>query len=559
MLIRRLTIVDFRCIETMEWKPSSGVNCLIGPGVSGKSSVLDAIALLLAPYTLESASELDYRDRNTERGFLFEAVFTCVLDDPLVRQARVPPMRGWKDGELTQLPDEDGAEAALVCEVRGDANLDLTYSILPLVGDPVPFTPSLRGELALARIAAADRANRDLRLGKNSLLARYFKGPGFGGALTDAVRGASDEVELPEEIADKLNSLKTTFGDTGLPNELQFGLLPAIGWSLSGMVALSTGAKSSSAIPIANAGSGTRNLSLLELSAALSAEHPIVVIDEPERGLEPYRQRKVGTRLVELIGTQGQAFLTTHAPALLSSLRDQPIWHIAAPGAVEPIAASLKKLLEVRPDTFFARLPILCEGPTEIGLLSEWLPPLVGGDLASLGVELVDGGGQPHVLSSLEAIAEAKIPCAGFLDNEAEHSGRRNTLSRRIPCFQWANEKDIEDALAQHLTVEGLSGLVEHTSNLNGIAETTYYAQIRDQLKNAWPDAEGTSMNALVQHCGEEDVRNAFGRVMSNYSWFKTVERGKELARYLNGDEVPQAIKNQIDTFGSRLKVSFDL
>lgn len=559
MQLKRLTIANFRCIEALEWKPSSGVNCLIGPGDSGKSSILDAIALLLAPYNIESASELDYRDRDTERGFRVEAVFTCVPDDPLVQQSRVPPMRGWKDGELTHLPDEDGAEAALVCEVIGDANLDLTYSILPLAGDPVAFTPSLRRDLSLARIAAAERANRDLRLGRNSLLARYFKGPEFGGALTDAVRSASDDIDLPEEIAKKLDSLKTIFGNTGLPNKLQFGLLPAIGWSLTGMVALSTGDKSSSAIPIANAGSGTRNLSLLELSAALSAEHPIVVIDEPERGLEPYRQRKVGARLVELIGTQGQAFLTTHSPALLGSLREQSIWHITSPGTVKAVATSLKKLLELRPEAFFARLPILCEGPTEIGLLAEWLPPLVGGDLASLGVELVDGAGQPHVLGRLEALADAIIPCAGFLDNEADHSERRNTLSDRIPCFQWPAEKDIEDALARHLSLERLNGLVDLTSTINGVSATNYYTQVRDHLKESWPDVDGTSMNTLVDHCGEGDVRSAFGQVMSKHSWFKSVEKGKELARYLDGVGVPQPIKAQIDVFGLRLKTHFEL
>ena len=193
---------------------------------------------------------------------------------------------------MTALPDEDGAEPALVCEVVGNTNLDLNYSILPLDGDLVAFAVSLRRELALARISAAERANRDLRLGTGSLLARYFKGPNFGGALTEAVRSASDNLEPPEDMTEKFAELKTTFDASGLPSDLQFGLLPAIGWSLTGMVALSTGAAPSSAIPIANAGAGTRNLSLLELSAAMSAENPIVVVDEPERGFQPTQLRE---------------------------------------------------------------------------------------------------------------------------------------------------------------------------------------------------------------------------------------------------------------------------
>ncbi|MBZ9765534.1 hypothetical protein LB526_02010 [Mesorhizobium sp. CA6] len=38
-------------------------------------------------------------------------------------------------------------------------------------------------------------------------------------------------------------------------------------------------------------GAGTRRLAALEVAAAHHAEHPIMVVDEIERGLEPYRQR----------------------------------------------------------------------------------------------------------------------------------------------------------------------------------------------------------------------------------------------------------------------------
>ncbi|MCG9115914.1 AAA family ATPase [Laribacter hongkongensis] len=38
--IRRLEIRNFRSIQTLDWTPSNGVNCLIGPGDSGKSTIL---------------------------------------------------------------------------------------------------------------------------------------------------------------------------------------------------------------------------------------------------------------------------------------------------------------------------------------------------------------------------------------------------------------------------------------------------------------------------------------------------------------------------------------
>jgi predicted ATP-dependent endonuclease of OLD family len=41
--IRKIEIQNFRGIKDFAWLPSAGINCLIGPGDSGKSSILDAI------------------------------------------------------------------------------------------------------------------------------------------------------------------------------------------------------------------------------------------------------------------------------------------------------------------------------------------------------------------------------------------------------------------------------------------------------------------------------------------------------------------------------------
>nr|WP_080439414.1 AAA family ATPase [Pseudomonas syringae] len=45
--ISRLQIQNFRSIQSLNWTPVPGFNCLIGPGESEKSSILDAIDLWL--------------------------------------------------------------------------------------------------------------------------------------------------------------------------------------------------------------------------------------------------------------------------------------------------------------------------------------------------------------------------------------------------------------------------------------------------------------------------------------------------------------------------------
>jgi putative ATP-dependent endonuclease of the OLD family len=55
--IRRIIIANFRCIKQLTWVPSPGVNCLIGPGDSGKSTILDAI-----DYCLGARRNLQFSD-----------------------------------------------------------------------------------------------------------------------------------------------------------------------------------------------------------------------------------------------------------------------------------------------------------------------------------------------------------------------------------------------------------------------------------------------------------------------------------------------------------------
>ena len=44
--IRKLTVSRFRGIEKLEWRPASGMNIILGGGDVGKTTILEAIALL---------------------------------------------------------------------------------------------------------------------------------------------------------------------------------------------------------------------------------------------------------------------------------------------------------------------------------------------------------------------------------------------------------------------------------------------------------------------------------------------------------------------------------
>ena len=64
--IRRLIISNFRSIQALDWVPAPGINCLIGPGDSGKSSILDAIDLCVGARRGGTFGDMDFFALNVD-------------------------------------------------------------------------------------------------------------------------------------------------------------------------------------------------------------------------------------------------------------------------------------------------------------------------------------------------------------------------------------------------------------------------------------------------------------------------------------------------------------
>ena len=81
-LVRVLEIENFRAVKTLRWLPGPGVNCLIGPGDSGKSTILDAIDLCLGARRSLSFTDADFHGLDFGQPIRI-AVTLGALDDPL--------------------------------------------------------------------------------------------------------------------------------------------------------------------------------------------------------------------------------------------------------------------------------------------------------------------------------------------------------------------------------------------------------------------------------------------------------------------------------------------
>ena len=72
-VILRLAIKRYRGIKALTWRPGTGLNLILGGGDVGKTTILDAVALLLSPTNPATLSDTDYYGRIIEEGFEIEA------------------------------------------------------------------------------------------------------------------------------------------------------------------------------------------------------------------------------------------------------------------------------------------------------------------------------------------------------------------------------------------------------------------------------------------------------------------------------------------------------
>ena len=82
--IRKVEIRHFRGIRELSWCPSSGINCLIGPGDSGKSSILDAIDFCLGARRNLQFTDADFHQLDVATPIVI-SVTIGELDDGLTR------------------------------------------------------------------------------------------------------------------------------------------------------------------------------------------------------------------------------------------------------------------------------------------------------------------------------------------------------------------------------------------------------------------------------------------------------------------------------------------
>ena len=538
--LRKVDIRNFRSIRALEWTPAPGINCLVGPGDSGKSSLLDAIDFCLGARRGIQFSDSDFHGLDTTQAI--EIYATVGELDPAMLSAEKYGIffRGF-DASARTIEDEPrvGLETVLTVQLRVDADLEATWC---LYSDRAAALDALRNiawsdRVRLAPLRLSASSHRHFTWGTGSLLNRVStERIRSSSALAEAARHArayfaSASVSTLPETLSLVQGIAT---ETGV--ELTPGVQPMLD---SGSVAFGAGNVSihdGAAIPLSALGVGSSRLLISGLQRKTLDGASIVIVDEVEYGLEPHRL----IRLLQSLGSAAgptppqQVFLSTHSPVTIcelggqhiSILRRGPAGHLLTPVSCFP---DVHGTVRAYPEALLARSVIVCEGATEVGLLRGLdLAYIQQGcrSIAAAGVALIDAGGVGNIYSRANGLLSLGYRVAVLRDDDRQpdptHENHFLFHGGHLAKWQPGNNTEVE--LFSFLPDATVFEMVRLAADVHG------QALVDAHLSSA---SYGSLTTTTLRAPFPQDVRQVIARAAGGRTmgWFKSISIMEQLAR----------------------------
>lgn len=550
MRIRKIEIRNFRSILSLDWVPSAGINCLIGPGDSGKSSILDAIDLCLSARRNVSIDDTDFFNLDVTQPISISLTLGALPDGLKNIDIYGDYLRAFD--AATGLVEEEpcqGLEIVILFNLTIASDLEPVWSLVSQRAQQQGIERSIawkdRVNIAPARLG--NYANSNLSWSRGSVLNRLSEERvNLGAELARAAREARVNFgnQAGVQLAQALRTVTETANSLGVSvGASAKALLDAHSVSIGdGAIAL----HNESGVPLRSLGTGSARLLIAGLQRAASDSASILLIDELEYGLEPHRL----TRLLGSLGAKEnepplQVFMTTHSPVAVRELNGNQVFVVRATTGGHQvrqvgIADDVQSTIRLDPEAFLAKTVIVCEGASEVGFVrgmdDYWIAQGYSSLLAS-GVAYVNvGGGDPDRCfvrgSSFLALGyrvivlvdSDKLPTQAIVDAFVVSGGA---------SIAWRPSRALEDELFMSLENAAIDLLIQRA--IDYVEENVVDDHIKTQ-------SQGQSTLNSVRF--ERDVngysvatRELLGRAsrIRKNGWFKSVTKFEEISRNIVG------------------------
>jgi hypothetical protein len=547
--IRQISISNFRCIEQLNWFPAAGVNCLIGPGDAGKSSILDAIDFCLGARRMVQITDADFHGLNVATPIVIRITVGDLSDALKSMETYGAYVRGFDPA--TQVIDDEpeaGKETVLTVQLAVGSDLDPVWTLVSDRAQAQGLSRNLtwgdRTRLSPTRIGALAESNLAWRRG--SVLNRLTEEKAdTSAALASAARDARKAFGnlADAQLGETLKIVADTARELGIPaGDTLKAMLDAHSVSFSGGTVALHG---DDGVPLRALGVGSTRLLVAGLQRKAAKESSVLLVDELEHGLEPHR-------IIRLLGSIGaketpppiQAFVTTHSPVALRELRGDQLWIVRKQkgahrldlvGTADPIQGTIR----AHPEAFLSRSVLVCEGASETGLM-RGLDLYYSGQgtvsLNALGVALVDAGGVSKIYGRANVIAKLGYRTASLRDDDVQPDAMEEQVFQfnNGTVFKWAPGQALEHAIFHGVSDAAVHRLLERAIEIHG-----------DELIAEHISAASQGLVTLVTCRGPVSPATrqilAVASKWKKNAWFKTVTWMEEAARDIIAPDMANA------------------
>lgn len=556
MKLTSIEVKNFRGIKqaSVSFPIDSRIICLIGPGDSGKSSLLRAIEWALWPSWSLIVTDMDFYNCDTSSPIEI-AVSITELPKALQKEDKFGLYLRDYEKVCLGLDDEptDGGILILTIQLTIDQTLEPKWNVITSRSDPKPINQKDRRLLSFG-IVGFDH-EKDFQWGRSSVLQKYADSKDtLHSAFTQAMRTAVENTSLEalDQIAPELKNIGRQYG-VSFNGDIHNRLLMQNG-SYSTTVGVFD-----DKVPFAQRGLGSKRLLSIGMNVNAYECGTLVLVDELETGLEPYRISTLINQLRMQFKDSGQLILTTHSRSVVcecdvkelcvvnNSAGELVIHRLSA---IEEISGDVQGIIRGEPDSFLCKRIIVCEGKTEIGLLrslDEVLFDKTGTRFAHFGVGMALGGGGNKFFNLARLLKTCGYDCCILMDSDIDNEEAEKDVMEElgIKVFSWDKGNAIEEQIFQDATIQCAEQLIAYAVELKGIqsVEALLNNEFSGEPKEYKVD------NGAIVLCGNDKgevskeflrrigkvAKGKYNKKKNDYEgcWFKRIDRGQEIGRIL--------------------------
>lgn len=537
MRIANLEIHNFRGIKScnLDFPVESRVICLIGAGDSTKSTILKAIEWNLWPTWNLVACDNDFYNGDTNSPIIIRGTFTEIPDALLAEDKFGLYLRSNGTELNPDVNDEpvDGAPLCITIELTINASLEPKWTVVCNRKEPKPISNADRKLIQIGFVG--DNCSKDMVWGRNSVLQKYANSKDtLREAYTAALRDAINKTDLSslDEVSGAIIDIGKQYG-VGFDSELKSKIMMQNG-SFSSTVGVFEGAT-----PLSQRGTGSQKLLSIGLNIKSFSGNTLLLIDEIETGLEPYRLKSLIAELRATHKNNGQVIFTTHSPVAVTECTIQELVIINSKSGTTVAHTLFSKdegsnnnfQSEIRrnPEAFLSKRIIVCEGKTEMGFVrafDKFLYATQNYRMAHKGISMADGGGG-SIFKCAGVLLKCGYDICLLMDSDLpeEEKEKQKLRTEGISVFDWDKLNALEEQVFFDIPTEAAVKL------LNLAREKKSTASICDRLKKvdiicSISDDEKISFSKL-----DNETKKKIGTVAksSGSEWYKRIDLGEKL------------------------------